>query len=82
MAVTFVVMAIMAVSLVSMSVVMAVVVTAALVNLNIEMSFLIAHGYIYCSVTGTLGSKLEMVHSAMVGIGRCGVALAAQSEQQ
>jgi hypothetical protein len=60
----------------------AVVVTATLGYLNIEMGFLIAHGYIYCSVTGTLGSKLEMVHSAMVGIGRCGVALAAQPEQQ
>jgi hypothetical protein len=82
MSVTFVVMVIVTVSLVSMSVVMAVVVTAALGNLNIEMGFLITHGYVYCSVTGTLGSKLEMVHSAMVGIGRCSVALAAQSEQQ
>jgi hypothetical protein len=82
MAVTLVVMAIVAVPLMNMSVFMAVVMTAALGNLNIEMSFLIAHGYVYRSVTGTLGSMFKMVHSAMVGIGRCGVALAAQSEQQ
>ena len=50
-----------------MSVVMT---TAALGYLNIKMSFLIAHGYIYCSVTGCLGSKFKMVHStAMVGSG-------------
>ena len=59
-----------------------VVTTAALGYLNIKMSFLIAHGYIYCSVTGSLGCEFKMVHSAMVGIGCGSVALAAQPEQQ
>jgi hypothetical protein len=60
-----------------------VVTTAALCYLNIKMSFLIAHGYIYCSVTGSLGCEFKMVHStAVASIGCRVVALAAQSEQQ
>jgi hypothetical protein len=60
-----------------------VVTTAALGYLNIKMSFLIAHGYIYCSVTGSLGCEFKMVHSAtMLSIGCHVIALAAQPEQQ